>query len=203
VSIVKYTPFRFNGDGIYLGHGLVITAAHVVGHWPSLTRPQVIVDDQDLPAKIIKEGSFEAVDLALLSVDETLLPVSPRLRRNPLCKEAPRVGMEVIDVSPKDTARARIISPMLIAPQLRAKFATLITAPQRSGSGLFAAERKCRLGIMSAKILKYKVRKRASGIFTKPNGYAGYFVPASEIASFIGISAPFVRGRGNADHLRL
>jgi len=98
VSIVKYTPYRFNGDGIYLGHGLVITAAHVVGHWPALTRPHVVVADQDLPAKIIKEGSFEAVDLALLSVDETLLPVSLRLRRNPLCKEPPRVGTEVIDV---------------------------------------------------------------------------------------------------------
>jgi len=185
VSIVKYTPFRFNGDGIYLGHGLVITAAHVVGHWPALTRPHVVVADQDLPAKIIKEGSFEAVDLALLSVDETLLPVSLRLRRNPLCKEPPRVGMEVIDVSPKETARARIISPMLIPPQFRAKYPTLITAPQRSGSGLFEAERKCLLGIMSAKVLKYNVRKRASSILAKPNGYAGYFVPASTIASFI------------------
>ncbi len=185
VSIVKYTPYRFNGDGIYLGHGLVITAAHVVGHWPSLTRPHVVVADQDLAAKIIKEGSFEAVDLALLSVDETVLPVSLRLRRNPLCKEAPTVGMEVIDVSPKETARARIISPMLIPPQFRAKYPTLITAPQRSGSGLFDAEQKCLLGIMSAKVLKYNVRKRALGVFTKPNGYAGYFVPAFTIASFI------------------
>ncbi len=93
--------------------------------------------------------------------------------------------MEVIDVSPKETARARIISPRLIPPQFRAKYPTLITAPQRSGSGLFEAERKCLLGIMSAKVLKYNVRKRASGIYAKPDGYAGYFVPASEIASFI------------------
>jgi hypothetical protein len=73
VSIVKYTPFRFNGDGIYLGHGLVITAAHVVGHWPSLTRPQVIVDDQDLPAKIIKEGS-RYLDFSGLKAWDDLAP---------------------------------------------------------------------------------------------------------------------------------
>ena len=38
VNVVKTPPFekQFNGDGIYLGKGLVITAAHVVGHYPLL-----------------------------------------------------------------------------------------------------------------------------------------------------------------------
>lgn len=187
VNVVKTVPFKkqFTGDGIYLGNGLVITAAHVVGHWPALTRPRVIIAGQDLPAQIIKEGSFEQVDLALLSVEQSPLPVSLRLRRNPLCKAEPKVGMAVIDVAPEGTAPSRIISPMLIAPEFRGKFNTLISAPQGSGSGLFDAERKCLLGIMSAKIQKFNPRKRVAGIFAAPNGYAGYFVPASTIASFI------------------
>jgi hypothetical protein len=36
VNIVRTPPFekQVTGDGIYLGGGLVITAAHVVGRWP-------------------------------------------------------------------------------------------------------------------------------------------------------------------------
>ena len=185
VNIIKYAPFKFTGDGIYLGQGLVITAAHVVGHWPSLTSPHVKIAGQELPAKVIKEGSFDQVDLALLSVEEALLPISLRLRRNPVCKEVPKIGMKVIDVAPEEIALSQIISPMLIAPEFRGRFAFLITSPQQSGSGLFDAERKCLLGIMSAKVRKYSVRKRAAGIFATPNGYAGYFVPASDIANFI------------------
>ena len=53
---------------------MVLTAAHVVGHWPAFTDPRVLVAGQDLPAKVIKEGSFHTVDLALLSVNEDRLP---------------------------------------------------------------------------------------------------------------------------------
>lgn len=187
VNVVRTSPFKKQsiGYGIYLGQGLVITAAHVVGHWPFFTNPRVIVAGQDLAAKVIKEGSFDQVDLALLSVEEAQLPMSLRLRRNPLCAEPPKVDMEVIDVVPGERARSRIISPLLIAPKFRAKYDTLISSPQASGSGLFDAERKCLLGVMSGKIQKYSVQKRAGGLFAKPNGYAGYFVSASKIASFI------------------
>ena len=80
----------------------MITAAHVVGHWPFLTHPRVLIAGQDLPAKVIKQGSFETTDLALLSVDEAKLPISLRLRRNPLCSGSPKVGTEVIDVFQKE-----------------------------------------------------------------------------------------------------
>ena len=84
VNIVKTPPFRnqFTGYGIYLGQGIIITAAHVVGHWTFFTRPRVLIAGQDLPAKVIKEGSFEQTDLALLSVEEAALPLSLRLRRS-------------------------------------------------------------------------------------------------------------------------
>lgn len=187
VNVVKTAPFenRFTGDGIYLGRGVVITAAHVVGNWPSLTHPHILVAGQDLPAKVIKEGSFEEVDLALLSVDPTRLPVSLQLRRNPLCQQAPKIGMEVVDVAPEETTRSQVISPLFIAPELRGKFGTLIDSPKMSGSGLFDAERKCLVGIMSAKVAKYDNQTRRWRLMGNAGGFAGYFVPAAKIANFI------------------
>lgn len=44
---------------------------------------------QDLPARAVREGSFERLDLTLLSVDEQKLPVSLRMRRTPLCEKPP------------------------------------------------------------------------------------------------------------------
>jgi len=187
VGIVKGLPLQkpVTGDGIYLGNGLIITAAHVVGHWPLFTRPRVLIAGQDLPAKLVKFGSFETIDLALLSVDKEKLPVSLQLRRSPLCNGAPMVGLEVIDVGPMETKRSRVIPFTVIAPQLREKFGTLIDSPEASGSGLFDANRKCLLGIMSAETTKFTNQGRNGRFAFAARGLAGYFVPASTIAAFI------------------
>jgi hypothetical protein len=187
VKVVKTPPFKVQdiGDGIYLGKGIVITAAHVIGRWPILTNPRVRMAGQDLPVKIIKKGSFEETDLALLSVEEDRLPASLRLRRNPLCKSAPQVGTEVINVVPEATTRARIISPLAIAPQLRKRFDSLIDTQEVSGSGLFDAERKCLIGIMSAKVAKFRYQMENGHIIAIADGFAGYFVAAAKIASFM------------------
>ena len=188
VNVVKTAPLekQFTGYGIYLGHGLVITAAHVVGHWPGITNPRVLVAGLDLPAKVIKEGSFETTDLALLSVDKERLPVSLRLRRNPLCNQPPQVGTNVVIVYPDRTVRSKIISPFMIPPQYQAKFgAALINEAEGSGSGVFQADRRCLLGIISSKITKFKYRKVNKRLLAAKDGFAGHFVPASTIAKFI------------------
>jgi hypothetical protein len=187
VNIVKTPPFQkqFTGYGIYLGRGAVVTAAHVVGHWPFFTHPRVLIAGQDLPARVIKQGSFETIDLALLSVEESALPVSLRLRRNPLCTEPPKPGMPVINVVPDQITLSQIISPSAIAPNLRTKFYTLITAPEASGSGLFDANQKCLLGIMSAEVPKYIYQVKNGHVTVTPNSFAGYFVPAAQISKFL------------------
>jgi len=194
VNVVKTPPFekQFTGYGIYLGHGTVITAAHVVGHWPAFTNPRVLVAGQDLPAKVIKEGSFETVDLALLSVDEEHLPISLRLRRNPLCKEPPKAGEDVIVVLSYGTVRSRIIFPQLLPPKYRTSSNTFINdvwIAGGSGSGVFHAERKCLLGILSSKIWNYNYRmengRMVRDLARNTMDIARHFVPASEIAEFI------------------
>jgi hypothetical protein len=61
------------GRGVYLGKGLVLTAAHVVGS-TAHTKPRVHIAGMELPATAIREGNVERVDLTLLSVDEQRLP---------------------------------------------------------------------------------------------------------------------------------
>jgi hypothetical protein len=172
------------GYGIYLGKGLFITAAHVAGHtW--LTRPKVAIAGTEYPTTVVKAGDFETIDLTLLSVDERLLPSRLVLRRNPLCAQPPWPGEPVITVVPEGTARSRILSPQRLPVSVR-KFDTVISdvaSTGNSGSGVFDAEKKCLLGIMSRKISEY--RTRSSTGEREPYDIAKYFVPASVIAQFI------------------
>ena len=184
VNIVRRVPFRdpFIGYGIYLGQGTVLTAAHVIGRWPSYTRLRVIIAGQDLPAKVIKYMSPDETDLALISVDAERLPISLRLRRNPFCRGPTPIGASVVVAYPEKSVRSQIISPLLIAPQFRSKLSTLITEPQGSGSGVFRADRKCLLGIMSRRVTKFVYKNEGPFRVARPNGWAGYFVPVSALA---------------------
>jgi hypothetical protein len=195
VNVVHSRPLKepFTGYGIYLGQGAVITAAHILGRWPSfISNPRVLISGQELPAKIIKEGSVETIDLALLTVDETRLPISLRLRRNPLCKEPPKSGENVIVVLSYGTARSQIIFPQLLPPQYRTNFDTFISDVSiagGSGSGVFHADRKCLLGILTSKIWNYNYQiengRLVRNLARSTIDIARQFVPASKIAEFI------------------
>jgi hypothetical protein len=66
------------------------------------------------------------------------------------------------------------------------KFDTVISdvaLTGNSGSGVFDAEKKCLLGIMSRKISEYRMSEITGKI--KLYDIAKYFVPASVIAKFI------------------
>jgi hypothetical protein len=181
---IHQTPMQTWGPGygIYLGRGLFITAAHVAGHtW--FTRPKVTIAGTEYATKVVKAGDFETIDLTLLSVDETRLPSRLALRRNPLCAQPPWPGEPVITVVPEGTARSRIMSPQRLPLNAR-KFDTVISDVAQtgnSGSGVFDAERKCLLGIMSRKISEYRMKNGKRELYD----IAKYFVPASVIAQFI------------------
>lgn len=179
VSVLNVAPFfPFNMYGVYLGDGAVLTAAHVLGHWPSYANPRIIIADQEISARVIKKGSFDQTDLALLSVDETFLPVTLRLRHEPLCKAPPSVGASVVVAYPDRTARSAVISPNAIPVAYRSRYNSLIGDVQSSGAGAFDAEKKCLLGIMSAAVT-------TSGGTIGQKRRAGYFVPAPQITDFL------------------
>jgi hypothetical protein len=107
VNILRHPQQPWTGYGIYLGNGLVMTAAHLVG-LAFLTKPSVRIAGLDLPANVIKEGALEQVDLTLLSIDAQKLPVSLQMRRMPICEKPPWVGEPVIVAVPEGTARSRV-----------------------------------------------------------------------------------------------
>ena len=169
---------------VYLGKGLVITAAHVVGS-VAQTKPRVHIGGMELPATAIREGNFERVDLTLLSVDEQKLPVYLRMRRMPLCDNKPWPGEPVIVAIPEGTARSHIMLPSLLPAKFQKRFSTVISdvaTTGNSGSGVFDAGQKCLLGIMSRKIF---VRPANADKESEQKDIAKYFVPASTIRAFI------------------
>jgi hypothetical protein len=182
---IHRTPIQsWPGYGIYLGKGLFITAAHVVGPgW--LTWPKVVIGGQEYRATVVKEGSFDKIDLALLSVEEKNLPLRLSLRRNPLCGQDPWPGESVITVVPEGTARSHILDPKFLPSSVR-KFNTVIrdvATTGNSGSGVFDANHRCLLGIMSRKISQSG--KRSDDGKTETIDLAKYFVPAKTIGEFI------------------
>ena len=177
---------EFIANGVYLGNGAIITAAHAIGHWASLKKPRVIIAGQTLPAKIIKEGAADQTDLSILSVDPTRLPFGLGLRRNPLCKQPSVIGQKVVVVGAQQTNRSRILSPAFIEPSLRKTYTTLISdLAGTSGSGVFDARKGCMFGIITKKITKFEYRLEEGAVVTEENGLAGYFIPAPEVRDFL------------------
>jgi hypothetical protein len=183
-SLLAYSVGVNDGAGIYLGKGLVLSVAHIVGGG-ILNKPKVIIAGQTLIATVVKESPFEQLDLALLEINEEGLPISLRLRRIPLCQGQPWPGEEVVSLSAQGPVRSLVVSPKGLPAGVK-RFSTVIrdvATTGNSGSGLFDAQRKCLLGIMSRKISQVRTQKD-SGIKTTTDR-AKYFVPASTIAEFI------------------
>jgi hypothetical protein len=168
------------GHGIYLGSGIVITAAHVAG-----TEPRVELAGHDVPAKVLKQGDPSDVDLTLLSIDGHL-PARLGLHHLLLCQNQPVTGEPVLVAIPEGVARSYVMAPSPLPPDLAAKFRTVIRYIDAgdSGSGVFDAKEKCLLGIISRKIT-VQFKPVEGHEVAAPRDIAKYFVPASEIAKFI------------------
>jgi hypothetical protein len=186
VNIDRAVKQPWPGYGIYIGEGLVITAAHVAGA-ASAGDPKVHIAGQTLDAKFVKVGNFDRVDLTVLRIDPSSLPPSLGLRRMPLCDAPPTPGQPVLTVTPQAVAPSHIFPPQLLPPEV-SRFSTAISdvaTTGNSGSGVFDPARQCLMGVMSRKIQtvtlsnKGPVQKRAM------HDLAKYFVPAAEIREFI------------------
>ena len=84
---ISRTPLHhWSGNGVFLGGGIIITAAHVAASAMS-KKPLVEIAGKNLSAEVLRQGDLNDVDLAIFSIDESQLPVSLGLRRMPLCQE--------------------------------------------------------------------------------------------------------------------
>jgi len=164
-----------SGSGVYLGSGLIVTAAHLVDPNSPMSATVARVT---LPATILKHGS--EIDLSLLKIDKDKLPANPPLPDTPLCRAPPWPGDPVLVADATAITNSRIASPQGLNFLMRRRFSTLISdvaTTGNSGSGVFDPVRKCLLGIISAKLT---VTSDAG-----PKDVAKYFVPAEEVRSFV------------------
>jgi hypothetical protein len=149
-----------SGSGVYLNSGLFITAAHLTAVDAKMGVRIAGMVLPELPAKILKQGSSEDVDLSLLLVDEEKLLTSIRLPRIHLCEAPPWPGDPVIVVDARHATKSQIVSPRVLPYTCtwRTKFSTLIrdvATTGDSGSGVFDPNRKCLLGIISGKLTSH------------------------------------------------
>jgi len=181
------------GYGVYLGAGLILTAAHVPGNVVQ-TKPHVVIAGEDLPASLVKQGELEGVDLTLLSIDATKLPVHLRMRRTPLCERESYAGEPVVVATPEGTARSSVLPRQAIPAELRGRFGTAIAdvaTTGNSGSGVFDAANQCLLGIISRKISVVQQELKLGAPVRTTRDIAKYFVPAPDIKAFIPESVSF------------
>jgi len=163
------------GSGVYLGNGLVLTAAHVVKVDPANPVSSVVLDGWKTDAKLVALGQG-AVDLALLRVDPAELS---RQRRD----------MKPLDICALGTAPNQ---PVVVAAQGAISLSKTVGAPIRSttlngdwsdilatgyghgasGGGVFDAAKGCLAGILIIEA-------------TAPGIELTQFVPAPEIAVFL------------------
>jgi hypothetical protein len=183
-SLSVYGVSVNGGAGVYLGNGLILSVAHVVGGG-IVDKPKVTIAGQTLVATVVKASPFEQLDLALLEINETSLPVSLRLRRISLCQGKTWPGEEVLSLTPQGPVRSLILSPTNLPTDAR-KYSTVFRDDGRtgnSGTAVFEAQRKCLLGIVSRGIFQVLTEK---GSDKKTTRYiAKYFVSAATIGSFM------------------
>ena len=105
------------GAAVYLGSGLVLTAAHVVNPGVDIA---VVIARTKLPAQVLKQGVYEDIDLSLLHIDESKLP--PMLPTVQLCSTAPWPGDPVIVINAGQATRSTIAAPSVLPPRYQHRF---------------------------------------------------------------------------------
>lgn len=159
------------GPAVYLGSGLLLTAAHVVNPGVEIT---AAIAGARLPATVVKQGVFDEIDLSLLHVDPGKLP--PTLPAVPVCVAPPWPGDPVVVISSGQATRSTIVPPSVLPAYHQHRFPTLIgdvATTGNSGSGVVDPVRKCLLGIMSRKFT------------VNGKDIAKYFVPADQVRIFL------------------
>src|SRR5437879_4681445 len=119
------------GPAVYLGSGLLLTAAHLVNPGADIA---VAIARTKLPAKVLKQGAYEDIDLSLLHVDQSKLP--PMLPNVQLCSTPPWPGDPVIVIDAAQATRSTIAAPSVLPPLYQHRFPTLIKAVATTGNSV-------------------------------------------------------------------
>ena len=163
------------GSGVYLGDGLVLTAAHVVRVDPANPVSSVILDGWKTDARlaVIAQGGL---DLALLRIDPAELSRLRRdMKRVETCPANTVANQPVIVAALGTVTLSKTIGFPLNAPALKGDWTSILATGYThgaSGGGVFDATKGCLAGIVVVEA-------------TAPGVELTQFVPAPDIAAFL------------------
>lgn len=163
------------GSGVYLGNGLVLTAAHVIKVDPANPSASVILDGWKTEAKLVAIGQG-AVDLALLKVDPAELSRQRRdMKPLDVCTLGTAPNQPVVVAALGSVSLSRTVGAPIRSPALSGDWSDILATGYghgASGGGLFDAGKGCLAGIIIIEA-------------TAPGVELTQFVPAPEISVFL------------------
>ena len=172
------------GSGVYLGAGLVLTAAHVVKVDPGSPRVTVLLDGRRLDATLVRDGQPDGVDLALLRLPAASLGSARQAQPAvTLCPDNPEPSRPV-QVAALGTVRNAFTIPTPLdseGPRDTGAWTNILATgfkPGSSGGGVFDPRRSCLWGILAVEMSgPSKTTGRQLDLTA--------FVPASRIEPFL------------------
>jgi hypothetical protein len=167
-----------HGSGVYLGGGLILTAAHVVTLNPADQTATVIMDGWQTAAKIAAIAP-NGLDLALLKIDPAALSGQRRsLTPVHLCTAPSVANQPVIVAAQGMVSPSKTVAAPIRSPALTGDWTDILATGYphgSSGGGVFDAEKGCVIGIII-------IEATAPGIALTE------FLPAAKIAPFLAAS---------------
>lgn len=163
------------GSGVYLGNGLVLTAAHVIKPNPTLPTATVVMDGIQTEAKVAAIGQG-AVDLALLKIEPGEISHQRRaLEPLKVCDLGTAPNQYVVVAAEGVISTSKTIGSPVQLPASTGTWSNVLSTGYghgSSGGGVFDALKGCLAGIIIVAV---------SG----PGVELTQFVPAPEIAMFL------------------
>jgi S1-C subfamily serine protease len=166
------------GSGIFLGDGLVLTAAHVITPNPQLLTASVIMDGWRTDARLLTTAPT-GLDLALLKITSEELSLQRRqLAPTALCATGTGPNQPVVIAAQGTVSLSRTVGAPIRSTTLNGDWRNILAGGYShgaSGGGVFDAQKGCLAGILI-------IAASGQGIELTE------FLPAARIAAFV---APF------------
>lgn len=170
------------GSGIYLGDGLVITAAHVVRLDPANRKVTVLIDGRRRDGSLVSVGQSDSVDLALIKIPAEELG-EKRRKQAPVavCTGNPGPSQPVVVASLGTVSNALTIATPITSDLQTGSWTNLLSTGYHqgnSGGGVFDPQLGCLWGILN---MELSGPSKTDGRFLDLTA----FVPASKITPFL------------------
>jgi len=165
------------GSGVYLGNGLVLTAAHVLALAdPANPNATVSLDGWQTGAKLVATGQ-NGLDLALLKIDPAELSRARReMKPLDICTIGTVPDQSVLVAAQGQVSTSKTVGGPINAPNLKGDWTSLLAGAYTegaSGGGVLDALKGCLAGII---IVEWSGK---SGLAMTQ------FVPAAQITPFL------------------